>query len=62
MIKGILIAALILSPAWGTLLYLWIQKRALIRVAKSYGIEYVPGEDLDKLCARVVKKRNEVTP
>ena len=59
MLDGILIGALILIPIWGPLLYLWIQKRALIRVAKTYGIEYVPGEDLDKLSARVVKKRDE---
>jgi hypothetical protein len=52
----------ITSPMWGSLAYLWIQKRALIRIAKTYGIEYVPGEDLGKLSARVVKKRDELLP
>jgi hypothetical protein len=46
-------------PVWGAALFLWLQKRALIRTAKTYGIEYVPGEDLDRLKDRVVAKRDE---
>ena len=62
MIVGCVLFAILTSPMWGALLWLWIEKRALIRVAKSYGIEYVPGEDLGKLSARVVKKRDELLP
>lgn len=59
-LDNLLLLAVILSPGWGLLLYYWLEKRALIRMAKTYGIEYVPGEDLTRLCARVVAKRDEV--
>lgn len=32
--------------------------RALVKLARTYGIEYVPGEDLDALRARVVARRD----
>jgi hypothetical protein len=59
-LDNLLLLLVILSPGWGLLLYYWLKKRALIRMAKTYGIEYVPGEDLTRLCAWVVAKRDEV--
>ena len=36
----------------------WRHARALVKLARTYGIEYVPGENLDALRARVVARRD----
>jgi hypothetical protein len=36
----------------------WREKRALIRLARTYGIEWVPGEDTNALRAKVLQKRD----
>lgn len=38
----------------------WREKRAAIRLARSYGIEHVPGEDLEALREKVLQRRDEV--
>lgn len=47
-------------PDWKKAFWLWLDKRALIRSAKSFGIEYIPGENIDELRRRVIAKRDEV--
>jgi hypothetical protein len=53
---GILVAALIgmTEP--------WRERRALVRLARTYGIEYVPGEDLGALRAKVLQRRDAGAP
>ena len=36
----------------------YLEDRALIRLAKSYGIEHVPGEDLRTLRRKVLEHRD----
>jgi hypothetical protein len=36
----------------------WIEKRRLIKLARAYAIEYVPGEDLTALRGRVIERRD----
>lgn len=38
----------------------WLRLRSTIRVARSYDIEYVPGEDFDKLRDRIIAKRDKL--
>jgi len=38
----------------------WRERRVLIRLARSYGIEHVPGEDLEALRGKVLQRRDEV--
>lgn len=40
----------------------WREKRALIRLAHTWGIEYVPGESLEALRRKVLAKRDAGTP
>lgn len=47
-------------PEWMKVFWAWIDKRALIRSARSFGIEYIPGESLEDLRRRVIAKRDEV--
>lgn len=47
-------------PEWKDAFLAWLDKRALIRSAKSFGIEYIPGENIDELRRRVIAKRDEV--
>lgn len=59
------LGALVLLAAAGGLFALgaevskpWRERRALARLARSYGIEYVPGEDPKALRAKVIQKRD----
>lgn len=38
----------------------WLEKRRLVQLARDYGIEYVPGEDLGRLRDRIIQRRDKL--
>lgn len=38
----------------------WVELGKLIKLAKTYGIEYIPGENVANLRARIVKRRDKL--
>lgn len=36
----------------------WFELRALIKLAQTYGIEYVPGENVKALRLRIIERRD----
>jgi hypothetical protein len=56
-VTAIALAAVIMGPRpW---ISAWLDRRRLAQKAESYGIDYIPGENLDHLRARLIQEREQ---